>query len=438
MSANVTACLLFLLILSDFAAVARADDPFPPRTEEETLREARIAVSSGNAEESLRLLNSLDREKVRDRRTFDFVRGLALMELGRPKEAVYAFRSVVNREPGLLRPRLELARAYFASGDNANAKRQFNFVLAADIPPAVRANIGRFLRRIQDRRPWRVDFALGVTEDSNINESTSAQTVVIAGLPFRLNDTARETAGRGLSVFLGGSYLPRLPGGALDLSAGLWVREYEGDSFDEYTLELFAGYRKRLGRGEIAIGPVVLRSWLGGRRYENSWGGRVEAVLLPSPLWRLSAVAETLEHEFPGNFLHDGRSMNFRLALRRLLGIRTSATVFAGRGSRRTERDHLDYDEVSLGHGLYREMPLGFTVSLRADALRRLYKARELLFAKTRREWTGHFSASVANRLLSYRGFYPRMTVIHTRRNSSVNFYDYTRTRFVFDITRRF
>ena len=48
-----------------------------------------------------------------------------------------------------------LARAFFLKGDDALARRHFERVLAGDPPPAMAANIRRFLRAIRDRRKWR-------------------------------------------------------------------------------------------------------------------------------------------------------------------------------------------------------------------------------------------------------------------------------------------
>ncbi|MCY4042409.1 MAG: porin family protein [Candidatus Dadabacteria bacterium] len=438
MTRAIPAFLFFLALFPAMPAPAFAD---AVPLEAESLNSARAALSGGDAEDALRILDSLDPGGVADRRTFDFVRGLVLMELGRPKEAVDSFKSVVNREPWLLRPRLELARAYFASGDYPNAKNQFEAVLSEDIPPAVRRNIEKFLSLMKERRSWTVDFAIGIAEDSNINESTSLQTVVIGGLPFRLSDDSRETGGRGVNFFLGGSWrtgFGGLGGGdTLGVSARLWVKDYGGESFDQHTFEVFPNYVKSLGGGEVAAGPVFWRSLLAGRLYEQSIGGRVEGNLPLSPVWRLSAGAEVINHEFPRNSLQDGNSAGARFSLTRLFGIRTASTLLAAAVLRRAGAGHLEYDEFSAGKGFYREMPMGFTVSLRADAARRVYREADPFFGD-RREWTGYFSAGMANRLLSYRGFYPRVTVIHTRRDSSADFYDYTRTRFVFDITRRF
>ena len=67
-------------------------------------------------------------------------------------EAVDAFRSILVNSPELVRVRLELAHALFLKGEDILARRHFEQVLAGNLPPAVVANIARFLRVIRARR----------------------------------------------------------------------------------------------------------------------------------------------------------------------------------------------------------------------------------------------------------------------------------------------
>ena len=61
--------------------------------------------------------------------------------------AIEALRTMLVRDPGLVRARLELARAFFLKGEDTLAKRHFEQVLAGKPPAAVALNVNRFLSR---------------------------------------------------------------------------------------------------------------------------------------------------------------------------------------------------------------------------------------------------------------------------------------------------
>ena len=67
-------------------------------------------------------------------------------------EAIASFRSMLVARPGLLRVRLELGREFFLKGEDSLARRPFEQVLARTPPPAVAANVVRFLSEIWVQR----------------------------------------------------------------------------------------------------------------------------------------------------------------------------------------------------------------------------------------------------------------------------------------------
>ena len=69
-------------------------------------------------------------------------------------EAIGAFRTMLIDRPGLVRVRLELARAFFLKGENDLSRRHFEHVLTGNPPAPVLANVRRFLAEIRERRRW--------------------------------------------------------------------------------------------------------------------------------------------------------------------------------------------------------------------------------------------------------------------------------------------
>jgi len=105
---------------------------------------------------------------------FDFYFGIAAIDSGHAGEGVLALERYVINFPDNLEGRLELARGYYVLGEDARAREEFNGVLAAKPPPAVAANIERFLNAITARQSsYRttsgVYAEIGYGHDSNTN-----------------------------------------------------------------------------------------------------------------------------------------------------------------------------------------------------------------------------------------------------------------------------
>lgn len=113
---------------------------------------------------------------------FDWSYAQAAMHSGHYREALFAFERLRITEPDNPRLQLEIARAYFALGDDDNASAEFEAVLAQSPPAAVKANIEQYLQQIRQRQKarqpgWSVSLGGLVGHDSNINSATQQQYV---------------------------------------------------------------------------------------------------------------------------------------------------------------------------------------------------------------------------------------------------------------------
>jgi tetratricopeptide (TPR) repeat protein len=163
--------------------------------------DARALLDAGDAEAAYALLEPLEAQRAGDP-DFDFLLGLAALESGRSTEAVFALERVLAVRPGDLRARVEIARAYASVGETTAAKREFEAVKDAGVPPEVAATINRLLsavERVEDVGRTTVsgylDAAIGY--DSNVNSATGAQDIAVplfGGAIFRLVPTGVETS----------------------------------------------------------------------------------------------------------------------------------------------------------------------------------------------------------------------------------------------------
>ena len=152
-------------------------------------------------------------------------------------EAIAALRSILVDSPGLVRVRLELARAFFFKRRDGLARRHFERVLAGKPPKQVAANINRFLRTMRARRRWSMHIGAAVAPSTNIGAASDEETIYIRGLPFRRDEEDLVTSGVGLSVWGGGEYQHPL-GRRLRLRLGgnASRHEHSGKRFDQTFL----------------------------------------------------------------------------------------------------------------------------------------------------------------------------------------------------------
>ena len=182
--------------------------------------------------------------------------------------SIRALRAMLVQNPGLVRARLELARAFFLKGDEDGlARRHFEQVLAGEPPPPVALNVNRFLAGIRARKRWSVRVGAALAPDSNISSRTDEGTIVLdtpfGRLPFTVQDNERES-GVGIAVWAGGEYQYPLDERRRLRSGGdISRREYRSSEFDRMFVSAHLGPRWLIGRAsDASLLASVRQSWL--------------------------------------------------------------------------------------------------------------------------------------------------------------------------------
>ena len=202
--------------------------------------EAQALINAGRFVEAVNILVPLVQGDVVEADTL-FIYGLAALGASQQEgmadnarenlldEAIGAFHAMLVKEPGLVRVRLELARAFFLKGEDALARRHFEHVLAGKPPAGVVLNVNRFLAQMRARKRWSTYVGFALAPDTNIGGGSDERTIYIGGLPFQRDADELTTSGVGISVWGGGEYQYPL-GERLRLRAGGDVsrREYKG------------------------------------------------------------------------------------------------------------------------------------------------------------------------------------------------------------------
>ncbi|MYE58287.1 MAG: DUF560 domain-containing protein [Alphaproteobacteria bacterium] len=350
--------------------------------------------------------------------------------------------------PELVRVRLELARAFFLMGEDTLARRHFEQVLAGDVPPAVAANIVRFLRVMRARRRWEAHFGMAVAPDSNLNAASGERTIFLdtpfGRLPFTLDDPATPESGLGLSVWGGGEYqYPLAPRWRLRSGANANIRQYKGRNFDRHFLSAHLGPRRLIdARTEASLLATVDRQWTAGVPETDRFGLRLEGEHRLTPRLFLFARAHAARRNCRDCNHLDGPegSVTLGAVWAALPILRLSGN--AGWNWTRANNEHWRHSGPRAGLGATLALPAGFTLGLRASLQRTQYRgsgfAHNTIDRAPREDETRTLSLSVHNRAVTVLGFSPRLSLVREERDTNAQALDYDRDRAELSFVRQF
>ena len=231
-----------------------------PVAADDVVQRAKARLEANDPQAAYDLLSPLQSVWAGDPE-YDYLLGVAALDLGRNTEAVFALERVLAVQPDNAPARAQIARAYFALKETETAKREFLNVTQRDLTPEVRQTIDRYLEAI-DRGTetekftarFFLEFALGW--DSNVNSATQVDQVAVPAFNviFTLAPTAVEkhdaffSAAGGIAITNPVSTDWNLLGGLSAYKRNNFVQ----DNFSTGYLDGYLGLARKLGRDTIS------------------------------------------------------------------------------------------------------------------------------------------------------------------------------------------
>ena len=468
----VVRCLAVAGVLLAFAGPLPAFSPVMAQTKAETRAAAQQSpaaratalLRAGRPVEALKALQAAVKARPRDLALLFLVGRAGIAAAGGKgigdkaraaflDAAIAALRRMLVIQPGLVRARLELARAFFLKGEDTLSRRHFERVLGGKPPAAVAKNVQRFLDAIRARRRWSANFGFSLAPDTNVGAASSEDTVWLPAfgtvLPFRVDDDSRPSSGIGLLVWGGGENqhpLPDLWGERLRLRVGAdaWRQEYAHSRFDRMLIAGHAGPRWLAGRAyEFSLLGSARQIWAADRPEYSELGLRLEAAQRLGP--RLFAREQASWHQRiyeDSGSLNGPRwsvSLNGRWQVTQTLSAGAAAGYAAELPRLEHQRNNRPWIQLSANYAL----PWGFTVGASADFYRTTYRRSPVWTVLTRgdarREDRGRsFRLTLLNRAFTLGGFSPQLFVIYEERDSNAQLSSYRRTRGELRAVRQF
>ncbi len=353
-------------------------------------------------------------------------------------ESAMLLRQILNEQPRAQRVRLELARLLDLMGDDAGARRLLREAQADGLPNDVIRFVDRYSAALRARKPFGASVDVSIAPDSNINRATHHDTLGTVFGDFVLDDDAKETSGVGLAVR--GQIFGRL---RLSEDASLLARVsgsgdfYREAGFNDVAIGLSAGPELSLGQDRLAIEGGFSRQMFGGLLASSS------ITLGSSFLHPLDRVSQLRVNAAIGartdglNRLQDGMTYSVTLGYERAL----SATFGFG-GSAEIDRQSLrdaGYSTTNVQASIYAYRELGATTLVASASHSRLIADERLyIYPERRKDRFSRFSLGVTFRQFAMSKFAPFARLTVERNASSIDIFDYRRTRTELGLTRAF
>ena len=351
-------------------------------------------------------------------------------------EAIAAFRTMLIADPGLVRVRLELARAFFLKGEDTLATRHFEQVLAGKPPASVLLNVNRFLSQMRARKRWSVRVGMALAPDSNISSRSAERTIVldtpIGRLPFTFQAEDEPESGIGISVWAGGEYqYPLEDRWQLRAGGDISRRDYRSGEFDQMTVSGHVGPRWLIDRvTDASLLASVRQHWLSDEAEFRDLGIRVEGRHRLNRRMTVSLDASRHERRYDERTHLDGPLTDVSAGVGWVATPTVRIDTAAGWGSQRTERERERNTRRWVRLGVTAHLPWGFTVGGAGTLRGTDYPADWspfVLGGGPRRDLTRSFRLNVYNRGFTLAGFSPQISLVREVRTSNAQLHDYKR-----------
>lgn len=359
----------------------------------------------------------------------------------RPRQAISYLEQLVSLNPRSARYRLELAGALKEIEQDERAHFHYSLLRSSVTDPEIAAVLDDRLETLERRRAWEGFLSVAVTPESNAARRTAADTVVIAGLPFRIDPDARARSATGLRLAFGGALLPRVaPDTRARLGLSFDGRFYNSDRApDDYTVTAQLGLVNFGDRARQAGATLhFARRWIDDDHYSDTTGLtlRYSRLTGASGSVLVSARVQRINYDNPRISTAD----EMRLQLRYSHNITPRFQVY-GRGFAEFRDSSTRSDKgtnFGLALGTQYLFEGGLQVGLELEQSRLKRDGASQLFGTRRKDDRRMATLRLSNRNWNFQGFTPVLELGYETQDSSIPIYTYDNTRLSLGVTRRF
>ena len=364
--------------------------------------------------------------------------GLIAMRRGDLRAAEAVFRSILARHPGFEPSRVQLVIVLDKLGDPAarqEAKRLAETTQDAGLRARLARKVGAGGR--SDKSGVQLRFAL--LPSTNLTGGPSTDTILIGGLPFRLDPGSRKAGGTGVSLGLVAWHGWDLgPDWRLTLSGSADRRVYDIDAkADETEVGARLAFAHKASWGGLSFGPRAAVLYQSGDLVRRQAGLGVETAVLTGKTTRLTFSAEVLRQRFPKAAFRDGTLSRAQIGLRWAASRETTFHLNIPVERETAGVDHLSHLELGIEFGVqFRRGPMG--IGLAVATSRDRYDGVYPGFDVARKDRVSSLEVTLSHDKLNWQGMVPELSITRTRQDSNIPLHDSWTTDVGLNLVKRF
>jgi tetratricopeptide (TPR) repeat protein len=267
------------------------------------LEQAQSLIRAGKAEAAYQLLEAKEAEQAGEP-NFDYLLATAALESGKPSKASFVYERILAVDPSYLGVRADMGRAYFALGDYARAKIEFETVLGAkNLPLDLRTQVEQYAAAADAKAQAKQTVTTGYMEfglgrDSNIGSASglTSMNLPATGIYRPTPPTGVRTADGYGTVALGGEVNHLLSDQwGLFAGADYRIRDYaKFNDANNWTLDGRAGVSYSGGAWLLRTGLTAGEYHYNQQRLRESVGATVDWRMALSTSSQLTAGGSLL------------------------------------------------------------------------------------------------------------------------------------------------
>ncbi len=386
---------------------------------------ARQLLAEGKPGEARKMLAILERRRPHDR-DVQILIAQTEVALGDPVSAIRRLEALSDLHPDWPRPRVELALAHAAAGNIGKAKAILVAELGKNPPRDVRRNIESAIRALEDQQKFVRRFSVGVVPDSNVSGGTYNDSVEFLGLPFTLNDDAKQKEGVRGEISAGGTVRTRwVEDTRIELGADVYHSEPLSDAgTPSSSARLTLAARVRGRRGNLRLGVAVAPYY-----WDNELQ-RIESTLFTEPAYRLGRRAALVgslvltEGNWADAPVRDFRQWEAGVGPSFPIGDDTWLQANGIFGVRNAEDEVYSYIRRGVSANLKTVPANGWRLSLAAALIKDVYREESLVYGVTQEDLIAAANLQLVRSGFVVFGFSPSFGLGYSEVRSTIDLFD--------------
>lgn len=380
----------------------------------------------------------------RDQILYDYALGALRRSQLRHDEAVALYRGIVLRQPDLAYPRFDLGVMLFENKQYREAAAELERA-KPDLQPDMQQLANHYLKAVKDAQSWQPEASLQYEATDNVNSASATEIIEWGGRQWhKTADSLPQSAhgfryGLGLSreINLGGHHF------AYGNLSGDGVHYWDNREFNEQSVNLAAGYKNRSITRSFGIVPFAEQNWLGGSRYNRSFGAHADFSRRLNARWRVMLNAGYVRKHYQDHRMAARYDAGMPLAGATLLYTAPKNWLFYG-GADWSHDITKEAEQASVRKGVRLGMVKFFSngLGLRANLryTRRTFDAPgELVYRFIRKDREYQANASIWHDKIAWKGLVPHLNMRYLRTDSNMSgFYSRRNMQWFVSVEKQF